>query len=74
MSKEYLRPGVFVEEVPSGAFPIEGVGTSTAGFVGIATKGQLNKAKLITNWSQFVKHFGEYRRDSFLAYAVYGFS
>ena len=73
MSKEYLRPGVFVEEVPSGAFPIEGVGTSTAGFVGIATKGQLNKAKLITNWSQFVKHFGEYRRDSFLAYAVYGF-
>jgi len=73
MSKEYLRPGVFVEEVPSGAFPIEGVGTSTAGFVGIAARGQLNKAKLITNWSQFVKHFGELRRDSYLAYAVYGF-
>ena len=28
MAKEYLRPGVFVEEVPGGAFPIEGVGTS----------------------------------------------
>ena len=39
MAKEYLRPGVFVEEVPGGAFPIEGVGTSTAGFVGIARWG-----------------------------------
>ena len=73
MSKEYLRPGVFVEEIPSGAYPIEGVGTSTAGFVGIATRGALNKPLLITNWSQFIKHFGGYRRDSYLAYAVYGF-
>lgn len=73
MSKEYLRPGVFVEEIPSGAYPIEGVGTSTAGFVGIATRGALNKPMLVTNWSQFVKHFGDYRRDSYLAYAVYGF-
>jgi len=73
MAREYLRPGVFVEEIPSGAYPIEGVGTSTAGFVGIATRGALNKPKLVTNWSQFVKHFGDYRRDSYLAYAVYGF-
>ena len=73
MAKEYLRPGVFVEEVPSGAYPIEGVGTSTGGFVGIATKGAVNVSKLVTNWSQFVKHFGDYRRDSDLAYAVYGF-
>jgi hypothetical protein len=73
MAREYLRPGVFVEEIPSGAYPIEGVGTSTAGFVGIATRGALNQPKLVTNWSQFVKHFGDYRRDSYLAYAVYGF-
>jgi phage tail sheath protein FI len=31
---QYLSPGVYVEEVPSGAFPIAGVGTSTAGFIG----------------------------------------
>ncbi len=73
MSKEYLRPGVFVEEVADGAYPIEGVGTSTAGFVGIATRGALSSAKLITNWTQFVRHFGSFRRDSFLAYAVQGF-
>lgn len=31
---EYLSPGVFVEEVPSGSSPIAGVGTTTAAFVG----------------------------------------
>src|SRR5690242_4172100 len=31
----YLSPGVYVEEVPSAVKPIAGVGTSTAGFIGI---------------------------------------
>jgi phage tail sheath protein FI len=31
---QYLSPGVYVEEVSSGAAPIAGVGTSTAGFIG----------------------------------------
>ena len=30
----YVSPGVYVEEIPSGARPIEGVGTSVAAFVG----------------------------------------
>ena len=73
MSKEYLRPGVFVEEVPPGEQPIQAVGTSTGAFVGIAERGALDKPKLVTNWSQFVKDFGAHRRDSFLAHAVQGF-
>lgn len=32
---QYLSPGVYVEEVPSAVKPISGVGTSTAGFVGV---------------------------------------
>jgi hypothetical protein len=32
----YLSPGVYVEEVPAASKPIEGVGTSTAAFVGLA--------------------------------------
>jgi phage tail sheath protein FI len=35
---QYLSPGVYVEEVPSGIMPIAGVGTSTAGFIGIMPK------------------------------------
>jgi len=32
---QYLSPGVYVEEVPSAIKPIAGVGTSTAGFIGV---------------------------------------
>jgi phage tail sheath protein FI len=32
---QYLHPGVYVEEVPSAMRPIAGVGTSTAGFIGV---------------------------------------
>ena len=36
---EYLAPGVFIEEVPARLKAIEGVSTSTAGFVGRASRG-----------------------------------
>jgi phage tail sheath protein FI len=32
---QYLSPGVYVEEVPSAVKAIAGVGTSTAGFIGV---------------------------------------
>lgn len=35
MPTTFLSPGVYVEEVPSGTSPIVGVGTSTAGFIGL---------------------------------------
>jgi len=71
---EYLSPGVYVEEIEIGAKPIEGVSTSTVGFVGMAEKGDLNKPTLITNWGQFVDKFGRYTSESpYLAPAVYGF-
>ena len=34
----YRSPGVYLEEVSSGARPLEGVGTSTAAFVGFARR------------------------------------
>ena len=38
----YLHPGVYIEEIPSGSKPIEGVSTSTAAFVGQASRGPTN--------------------------------
>ena len=35
VTKSYRTPGVYVEEVPSGPRPIQAVGTSTAGFIGV---------------------------------------
>ncbi len=68
-----MSPGVYVKEVSSGVKPIAGVGTSTGAFVGIAEKGVIGEAVLVTNWSQFVKEFGTFISNGYLAYAVYSF-
>jgi len=72
-------PGVYIEEVPSGARPIQAVGTRTAGFVGLAPNpdAQPNRAVAINNWTQFrAEFFPETEPDKHwtnLAYGVYGF-
>ena len=66
---ELLHPGLYVKEI-KGISPVEGVSTSTAGFVGIAEKGPINEAILVTNWTQFVDNFGGFINSSYLAYAV----
>src|SRR5450432_3613447 len=74
MATSYLSPGVYVEEVDRGAKPIEAVGTNTVGFLGESGKGPNNEPVLITNWSQFVKTFGDFKDCSeHLAHGVYGF-
>src|SRR3984893_15215679 len=69
----YLSPGVYVEEVEAGSRPIEGVGTATAAFVGLAEKGPVNAPTLVTNWSQFSQTFGGFLEGSYLAHSVYGY-
>lgn len=74
---EYLSPGVYVEEFDSGAKPMEGVGTSTAGFVGLAERGPIEGLpQLVTNFSDFKRKYGSYLSENefgeyrFMAYAV----
>ncbi len=74
---EYLSPGVYVEEFESGGKPMEGVGTSTAGFIGLAQKGAPEGVpQLVTNFADFKRKYGGYLSESefgeyrFLAYAV----
>jgi len=58
---EYLAPGVFVEEVSFRAKSIEGVSTSTCGFVGPTRKGPIQDIpELITNFGEFERTFGSY--------------
>ena len=68
---------MYVEEYESGAVPMEGVGTSTAGFVGLAEKGDvIGKPQLVTSFSDYVRIFGGYLSETkygdkrFLPYAV----
>lgn len=74
---EYLSPGVYVEEFESGPRPMEGVSTSTAGFIGLAEKGSVKGLpELVTNFADFQRKFGGYLSQNefgdyrYLAYAV----
>ncbi|MFD7862940.1 phage tail sheath family protein [Streptomyces sp. NPDC057682] len=69
----YLTPGVYVEEVQSGARPIEGVGTAVAAFVGFAETGPFHRPTLVTSWDQYVSTFGTFTPDTYLTLAVHGF-
>src|SRR6266508_637650 len=72
----YLTPGIYVEEVSTGARPIEAVGTSTAAFIGVAPNpdARLHEAFGINNWSQFIKEYSNEGASSTpLAQAGYGF-
>ena len=90
MAVTYLSPGVYVEEVDKGAKPIEGVGMSTAAFVGITAEAsvkvvdpetgapvpvesRLNKATLVTNWTQYTNIYGGFADGAYLPDAVYGY-
>jgi phage tail sheath protein FI len=72
----YQSPGIYIEEIPAGTRPIEAVGTSTAGFVGIApmADAHLNEAFAVNSWSQFVKEFtADESQSTPLSHAVFGF-
>ena len=72
----YLAPGVYVEETQSGNRPIEAVGTSTAGFLGVAPAADQHVHELvwIENWTQFMSEFSPPGSVSTsLARAVFGF-
>src|SRR4029450_10942764 len=80
---ELLHPGVYVQEIPSGVRPIEGVSTSTAAFIGVADKGpipgtilptgKMAQPVMVTSFTDYSRQFGGFRTDSFLTYAVRSF-
>jgi hypothetical protein len=81
---EYRSPGVYIEEVATGAVPIQGVGTSTAGFLGLTERGPTTP-ELVTSFAEFRRTYGAaaewtygegddaVEESSFLVYAIDGF-
>jgi phage tail sheath protein FI len=78
---EYLAPGVYIEETSFRQKTIEGVSTSTAGFVGPACFGPTKGVpELLTSFADFQRIYGgidklEYseKMDNYLAHAVRAF-
>ena len=71
---EYLAPGVFVEEISTGAKPIEGVSTSVAGFLGPTERGP-EDIRYITSWLEYQRWYGGHLSvdKSYMSYGVQGF-
>ena len=62
---EYLSPGVYIEETGNGTAPVQGIGTSTAGFIGVAEKGPVSGSPvLVTSQAEFNRRFGGYLQES----------
>lgn len=70
---QYQTPGVYVEEVSGGSKPIEMGATNVVGFLGVAEKGPVNEATLVTNWTQYTKLFGGMHTGGWLGHSVYLF-
>ena len=62
---EYLAPGVYVEEVSLRSKEIEGVSTSTAGFVGATAVGPTEGPRAVTSLTDFERTYGDGCRLSF---------
>ncbi|MGO4246563.1 phage tail sheath subtilisin-like domain-containing protein [Paenarthrobacter sp. RAF54_2] len=72
----YQAPGVYVQEVPSGARAIGQVNTSIAAFVGVAPDRDalVDELRVLDNWTQFVDQYvGNATAGTPLSNAVYGF-
>lgn len=74
---EYLHPGVYVEEYDSGAVPMQGVSTSTVGFIGLAERGPVvGQPQLVTSFADYKRLYGGYLSEArfgaarYLPYAV----
>jgi phage tail sheath protein FI len=66
---EYLAPGVYVEEVSFRSKSIEGVSTTTTGFIGPARNGPVDlEPDLITSLSEFERTYGDGQQLDFKDY------
>jgi Bacteriophage tail sheath protein len=85
---ELSYPGVYMVEVPPIARAITAASTSTAAFIGMAERGPVNEAVLVTSFSDFLDTFGSFttkdvlgiddksvppNNDIYLPYAVWSF-
>lgn len=67
---EIKHPGVFVEEIPRGPRPIEGVPTSITAFVGRTWRGPIDEPVHLTSLADYERQFGGLWRESTLGFAV----
>jgi uncharacterized protein len=73
MADTPTRPGVYIEEVPSGARTIMGLATSITAFIGRAHRGPVDEPVTLTGFGDFERTFGGLRIGDPMSYAVRDF-
>lgn len=74
----YRTPGVYISEVPM-RDPVQvAISPAVTGFIGIAPRGKVGEAVLVTSWTDYVNKFAlgtesPFLREANLSYAVLGF-
>jgi uncharacterized protein len=63
---ELSYPGVYMVEVPPAVRAITAASTSTAAFIGMAEKGPVNEASLVTSFKDFLDTFGGFTNKDLL--------
>ena len=54
---EYMMPGVYLQEIPSGVRNISGVATSVAAFVGTTRRGKYHQPTRVRSFGEFERLF-----------------
>jgi phage tail sheath protein FI len=70
MVPEFLAPGVYIEEIPSGVHPIAGVPTSITAFLGATAKGPVASPLVVRSFADFTAQYGGLADGMPLGYAV----
>ena len=70
---EYLKPGVYVEEVSYGARAIEGVSTSMSVFIDVFKDGPEQEATMVSSFNEFDDVFGGLYKHSEASYGIQQF-
>src|SRR5678815_2640844 len=73
MATAVSYPGVYIQEVASGARTIVGVATSITAFVGRALRGATDRPIRVQTFTEFTREFGGLWHESTLSYAVQHF-
>ena len=71
-SADPRAPGIYQSFDSVAPPPLVIANTRITGFVGLAQKGPMNEPTRLSNWDEFLEHFG-YTTDSYLSDSVYGF-
>ena len=70
---EYIMPGVYLQEIPSGVRNISGVATSVAAFVGTTRRGKYHQPTRVRSFGEFERLFGGLWLRSYLGFVVRDF-